>query len=49
MHRYKVTYEKFAYVYADSEEEAIELAADGCTVYEEEEPMTVEDCGELED
>lgn len=46
MHRYKVIYEKFAYVYADSEEEAIELAADGYTVYEEEEPMTAEEWDE---
>lgn len=36
--KYKVIIEKWAYVNADSEDEAMDKAADGDTVYEEEAP-----------
>ena len=37
--KYKVIFNKWAYVNADDEDEAMDKAADGDTVYEEEEPM----------
>lgn len=36
---YKVIFNKWAYVEADSEDEAMDKAVDGDIVYEEEEPM----------
>lgn len=37
--KYKVLINKWVYVNADNEDEAMDKAADGETVYEEEEPM----------
>lgn len=37
--KYKVLINKWVYVNADNEDEAMEKAADGETIYEEEEPM----------
>lgn len=41
--KYKVLFNKWVYVEADDEEEALEKAADGDTVYEEEEPLEAEE------
>lgn len=37
--KYKVLFNKWAYVEADDENDALDKAADGDTVYEEEEPI----------
>jgi len=41
--KYKVLFNKWVYVEAADEEEALEKAADGDTVYEEEEPVEAEE------
>lgn len=45
--KYKVIFNKWAYVEADSEDEALDKAADGDTVYEEEEPNEVSEVDEF--
>ena len=45
--KYKVIFRKWAYVEADSEDEAIERAIDGNTVYEEEEPTEASEVDEF--
>jgi hypothetical protein len=37
--KYKVLFDKWVYVEADDENDALDKAADGDTVYEEEEPI----------
>ncbi len=45
--KYKVIINKWAYVEADSEDEAMDKAADGDTVYEEEELMEAAEVDEF--
>lgn len=45
--KYKVLINKWAYVEANSEDEAMDKAADGDTVYEEEEPIEAEKVDEF--
>lgn len=47
MKKYKVLVNKWVYVYANSENEAMEKAADGDTVYEEEEPNEASEVDEF--
>ena len=45
--KYKVFFDKWAYVEADSEDEAMDKAADGDTVYEEDEPIEASEVDEF--
>ena len=45
--KYKVIFDKWAYVEADSEDEAMDKAAGGDTVYEEEEPNEASEVDEF--
>ena len=45
--KYKVIFNKWAYVEADSEDEAMDKAVDGDIVYEEEELMAVTEVDEF--
>jgi len=45
--KYKVIFSKWAYVEADSEDEAMDKAADGDTVYEEEEAIEASEVDEF--
>lgn len=45
--KYKVIFNKWAYVEANSEDEAIERAVNGDTVYEEEEPTEASEVDEF--
>ena len=46
MNRYKICYSGFVYVEAEDEREALELAQDGMTIYDE---MEQEDVEEVDD
>ena len=45
--KYKVIFNKWAYVNADSEDEALDKAADDDIVYAEEEPMSATEVDEF--
>lgn len=45
--KYKVLFDKWAYVEADSEDEALEKAADDDIVYSEEEPIEAKEIDEF--
>ena len=45
--KYKVLFNKFIYVEADNEEEALEKVSDGETIYEEEELTEIEEVDEF--
>lgn len=45
--KYKVIFKKWAYVNADSEDEAMDKAADDDTVYQEEEPIEAAEVDEF--